>query len=62
MMMTPMQHFITNQIRTNGKFIPVPSEMTVQEYHDYAEFLENGVIVPDVDGAMVFGDGYEDIS
>ncbi len=60
MMMTPMQHFITAQIRANGKFVPVVPEMTLQEYHDYVEFLDAGVIVPDGDGGMVFGEGYEE--
>ncbi len=62
MMMTPMQHFITTQIRANGKFVPLVSEMTLQEYQDYAEFLDKGVIVPDGDGGIVFGKGYEDTS
>lgn len=62
MMMTPMQHFITAQIRESGKFVPVIPEMTLQEYQDYTEFLDNGVIVPDGDGGMVFGKGYEDTS
>lgn len=62
MMMTPMQHFITTQIRANGKFVPMVPEMTPQEYQDYLEFLDSGVIVPDGDGGVVFGKGYEDIS
>ena len=59
MMMTPMQHYITAQIRANGKFVPVVPEMTLQEYLDYVEFLDNGVIVPDGDGGVVFGEGYQ---
>ncbi len=62
MMMTPMQHYITAQIRANGKFVPEVPEMTLQEYQDYMEFLDDGVIVPDGDGGMVFGEGYADIS
>jgi hypothetical protein len=62
MMMTPMQHFITNQIRENGRFVPVVHDMTLQEYQDYVEFLDNGIIVPDGDGAVVFATGYENIS
>ncbi len=62
MMMTPMQHFIAAQIRANGKFVPVVPDMTLQEYQDYSEFLDNGVIVPDGGDGMVFGKGYEDTS
>lgn len=62
MMMTPMQHFITARIKANGKFVPVVPEMTLQEYQDYVEFIDRGVIVPDRDGGMIFGQGYEDTS
>ncbi len=62
MMMTPMQHFITAQIRANGKFVPQLHEMTLQEYRDYTEFLDKGVIVPGDNGGMVFGKDYEGIS
>jgi len=44
MFATPMQHFVINTIKRTGQYNLMISELTVREYKEFKELLEEGLI------------------